>query len=260
MRLCIRESALFLTDLLGTCACVAPGGMEPNRGQDEEWHSTVAPVLWVATISGNALAGDGDGSSAELDEPLGLDSGFMSTAEVGRGVWSVFLEGLYVDYAGSTRDLGGLTTEIGLQAALGALCAARHLGTWSLLDVRARTLTLDGNAGARFAWVDLDIETAGLGGDNAHKDWLDPIVGLRTELAWSEELEASLAGDIGGFGLASDQVWQAAARLIWRPWEGASLFAGYRLLDYDFAEESGVETLRFDVRSAGPFLGLALHL
>jgi hypothetical protein len=229
MHLRVRESALLLAGLLSVGACAAPREMEPTRGQDEDWHSTLAPLLWVATLSGDALAGDGDGSSAELDEPLGLDSGVMATVEVGRGVWSVFLEGLYVDFAGSTRDLGGLTTEVGLQAALGALCTARHLGTWSLHDVEARTLALDGYAGARLAWVDLDVETAGLGGDSA------------------------------GFGLASDLVWQAAARLTWRPWEGASLFAGYRLLDYDFAEGSG-ETLRFDVRLAGPFLGLALHL
>ena len=64
-------------------------------------------------------------------------------------------------------------------------------------------------------------------------------------------------GDVGGLGIgtSSDLAWRATGMLHFRPWENASIFAGWHVLDIDKERGSGSNRALFDVRLAGPVLG-----
>ena len=63
----------------------------------------------------------------------------------------------------------------------------------------------------------------------------------------------------GAKGVASDLVWSLSARVDWNPYPFLGVFAGYSVLDYDFDEASGSDTIRYDVRLSGPLLGLVVR-
>lgn len=246
---CIPFACLLVASCAATGDTRSGGRAEPSTPE-----FALGPVAWIAGIEGDVVAGGGEGSEANLEHPLSFDSGIMGAVELRTGPWSVYADGLYVDYRGSTRDLEGLTTEVSIDATVVALAVGRQIGRWRLGERGA--FELAGYAGARLASVALDVETQAVGGGEASRTWVDPIVGLRASAGWDEVLALSLAGDVGGFGVASDLVWQATGALHWWPWRAFGLAAGYRVLDYDFDDEDPGDTLRFDVQLRGPFVAL----
>jgi hypothetical protein len=252
----VQSTALapFLLALCGACA--SSPGSRGEAGGAVETEVGVGPVLWLAGFEGDVSTGDAPGEGATLDDPLALDAGIMGLVEVRRGEWSLLAEGLYVDYGASTRELGLLTTEVSIQAVVASLSVGRTLGRWSLGAGPEREARLDAYVGGRVAHVDLGIDVAALPPSDAATTWVDPIVGLRGRVGFSETLGLRMAGDVGGFGISSDLVWQAALSLDWRPWRHFGFLLGYRVLDYDFDEDDPGDTLGFDVRLLGPFLAL----
>ena len=75
------------------------------------------------------------------------------------------------------------------------------------------------------------IQTAAAEGD---KNWVDPIIGLRTIWTLGERLSLIAAGDIGGTSENSDYSWQAIGLVGYRfglfGTNNANLVAGYRAL------------------------------
>lgn len=59
--------------------------------------------------------------------------------------------------------------------------------------------------------------------------------------------------------MASDLVWSLSTRIDWNPYPGFGVFAGYHILDYDFDETAGSDTIRYDLRLSGPLLGVAVR-
>ena len=64
-------------------------------------------------------------------------------------------------------------------------------------------------------------------------------------------------GDVGGGG--SDLVWNVSLLGGYRFKKWGSVFAGYRVLDYDYSSGSGASRFVFDTRMQGPLLGLAFY-
>lgn len=67
-----------------------------------------------------------------------------------------------------------------------------------------------------------------------------------------EQVYFRAAGDIGGFGAASDLTWQAMAGFGWRFSENGGAFLGYRAIGTDY-EDGG---FTYDMVVHGPLLGL----
>ncbi|MFY0309184.1 hypothetical protein ACFMBG_04675 [Leisingera sp. D0M16] len=67
-------------------------------------------------------------------------------------------------------------------------------------------------------------------------DWTDPIAGLRWQRSLSPDFSILLEGDIGGFGVGSDQSWSAMGGLVYDRWERASIYVMYRGLGVDYEE------------------------
>ncbi len=88
----------------------------------------------------------------------------------------------------------------------------------------------------------------------ASREWVDPFVGLRARCELWENWYAVFRGDIGGFGLNSDQTVNLFGALGLQLSERASMEVGYRYLSVDF--HSGGFT--YDMVTQGPYLGLGL--
>jgi hypothetical protein len=91
--------------------------------------------------------------------------------------------------------------------------------------------------------------------------WVDPMVGLRLRHQFAPGSELTLAGDVGGFGAASQFSWQALAAYRWIfakshgiTWSG---LLGYRALSVDYSKGSGDHLYAYDMLQHGPTFGIS---
>ena len=56
--------------------------------------------------------------------------------------------------------------------------------------------------------------------------------------------------------MGSDFTWNVSALVHFQPWKYASIIAGYRVLDQDYEDGTGLSRFKYDMRLAGPVLGL----
>jgi hypothetical protein len=102
------------------------------------------------------------------------------------------------------------------------------------------------------AAVGAEVEKLGQKDFSTSRDWVDPFVGLRLTSRLSERTFAILYGDIGGFGVGSEQTWQAFAGVGWQWTDQVTVEAGYRYLAIDYEEGE----LNMDIDLKGFALGL----
>jgi hypothetical protein len=94
------------------------------------------------------------------------------------------------------------------------------------------------------------------------KDWLDPIVGARLGVHFSEHVLLLFAGDVGGFGVGSDFAWSVLG-LFGYKWQSGivewAILAGYKALGQDYTSGSGTGRFRWDTVMHGPVLGFSVR-
>ena len=120
---------------------------------------------------------------------------------------------------------------------------------------------LDVIGGVRYFDHDIDLNvTAGPAavGRSFGADWIDPFVGLHYVGPINDKWDLLLRGDIGGFGVGSDFIWQARAGLryhINKDWDVAVL---YKYMDFDFQEGSPGDSdyYKYDSVESGVLLGV----
>jgi hypothetical protein len=86
--------------------------------------------------------------------------------------------------------------------------------------------------------------------------WVDPIVGLRTQINFTRWLFLALQGDVGGFGAGSQIAWFASGSIGFNLTRNIFAEMGYRyfFMDYD---KNG---LTYDAAQSGLFMGIGLKL
>ena len=125
---------------------------------------------------------------------------------------------------------------------------------------RVPGITFDAYVGGRYSFLELDLDTRGELSRNQQVDWIDPLVGGRLGVHFSEHWFMLFAGDVGGFGVGSDLAWSAMGLLGYK-WQGAgvewAVLAGYKALYQDYTTGSGARQFRWDVTMHGPVWGSA---
>jgi hypothetical protein len=91
--------------------------------------------------------------------------------------------------------------------------------------------------------------------DTNRESWVDPVIGIRGSARLLDKLSMTLAGDIGGFGAASDLTWQVLVSLDYAPREWIAIRAGYRHLNVDYSDGG----FKWAVGMDGPILGASLR-
>jgi hypothetical protein len=79
-------------------------------------------------------------------------------------------------------------------------------------------------------------------------DWFDPYVGLRGRYNFNKTFYTALRGEIGGFGVGADLMWEVEGVLGINLTRSIFTEVGYRALGADFEDNN----FRFDVVTHGP--------
>ncbi len=231
----------------------------------EDWQFTLVPYLWALSVDGDMTI---KGSQYEVD--MGFDDvwdhlnvAVMAHIEARKGRVGVFVSPFFSRLEEET-DLADITNDL-YMVSFGA---SYRLGPWNLTrgaESSSKTLVVDLFAGGRYTYVNFELDGNLLGNhdDKGHKDWLDPIIGLRSFLVLSPKWTLNSSGDVGGFGVGSDFAWHASAavgyKLKFLGDDDAQIFAGYRILSQDYKTGSGDNEFAWDIDLKGPTIGLAYH-
>ena len=221
-----------------------------------DWTFTGAAYLWASGLEGSTgVLGyppvDIDLSFSDILEKL--DGALMGAGEFRNGAFSV---GLDVTYASLSANVD---TPFGIAANDVDITAKTFMGTaalgYSVIDTG--TANLDVIAGGRLWSVSNEFDFNGgiLGGTRASDEatWLDPLFGAKFRAGISENLYVSGWGMIGGFGVASDMMWDVMGGIGYNVSDTFSVFGGYRAVSVDYNDDGFV----YDVVQQGPiFAGM----
>lgn len=233
------------------CLMMAAGILTAGaaRAGETGWSTTITPYIWMAGLSGNAGVGE---SVSSVDEDFSdlvdkLELALMLGLEFRHGAWGIFLDGMYMDLEDKEETAAGAVT-VGIRQGLASAGGLYRL-------VENNMLTLDVGAGGRFIDTRLKIDTP-LGSASGSTDWIDPILVARLRYQVTQKFFLALSGDVGGFEVESDLVWQLTASAGFEFNEWSSLQLGYRHLDYDYKDDAFV----YDMATSGFGIGMSFRL
>ncbi len=233
---------------------------------NNNWKITIAPYIWGTSMNGRVGVAS---QSAQVDQSFSdilkqLDMAGMLALDVERNGVGLFFNGMYAsmsDHANngpySVHDRnqfslisGGISYEIYNHYIFG------HSG---LLKVQPY-------AGFRYTennvTLTFDVPAQALTLKN-NQYWTDPIVGMRLISAFYNGFNINIAGDVGGLNRSTQYSYNVMALLGYQPqtrWKNTRFYAGYRLLDQHYQHGNGLQRFDWDMKIAGPILGVAFTL
>src|SRR5262249_36597062 len=172
---------------------------------------------------------------------------------------------------------GAVGASAGLKVWLGAAAFARAsgVGRWNGLFSAGSTTAFDLYAGGRVWWQraeadlavtgtvnvgDLNLTREGFLSATKSVSWVDPLVGARLRHQFAPSWNFTLSGDVGGFDVGSKFSWPGPALLeheICRTNTAAwSAMVGYKALNANYSQGSGLSLYNFDMTIHGPILGV----
>lgn len=232
-------------------------GQDTSDPQYDEWEFTIAPYLFMASINGDAaVAVDGRN---EVDLNFGdilkrLQSAFMMRGEVYKGNWGIMADYIYLKI-GDDIDV----TENGVdalefrQSIFEGFISRRIDQNWGWVDVYGGIRSWDFG-------LDLDVADSDITRVTFKQNWVDPVIGGRAVLTFSDRVSGVVRGDIGGFGLGSDFSFtvQAGAAYHFTDWLAATLHYKYLYVDYN-NDKAAPDLFIYDAGTHGPLLGLVFQ-
>jgi len=219
LTVCVALLLLVLTSAYGQTAVSTAD--KPRAGNDQ-WTFSVIPYLWGVSMDGKVTVGHYSTSSSMSFSDIMQD---MKAAgelhlEAQKGSIGFFLDPTYTKLRQDTtvtRVPSGappppwdvtLTSEMWL-VEFGAFY---QVGKWFLDgNNEGRTASVDVLAGGRYWYMHGDLDTGNPYSSSKTNKFLDPMIGVRATVDFTEKLSFRLKGDIGGFGVGSDFTWNALA-------------------------------------------------
>lgn len=229
------------------CAALITAGALPAAAED--WSAQITPYVWATGIGGDITPFSGAPT-------LSIDKSFSNLLEDLDGAF--FLSG----YA--RRDRLVFMGDFSWSSSSKAGHIPPGLPAKGKLSQRSMTLlgggrvvqnddfTLDLLAGARAWSVKSSIDIAGgLIHAAPSKEFVDPILAARANIAIAPRWSAIIYADVGGFGVGSESTSQMLATVNYEVNDKLWLSLGYRQLDVEY-RGGGTEV---DMRMGGPLIG-----
>lgn len=240
---------------LASAACLACASAAST--QESEWKFTAAFYTWLAGVDGTMAvfgAPPVDASASVSDVLKKLDAGLMGLGEARRGRFSVAGDVFWVRLS-EDHDLPApissnvkLTTESWMVTAVAG---------YALVQQEAHTV--DAITGARYWSVENSLRFNGgaLDGSSARDraDWIDPLIGIKGSARLNSKFYFNGWALVGGFGAASDSMWDVMGAIGYSISDRFSVAAGYRVLGVDYKKNG----FAYDVRQSGPLLSAVLR-
>lgn len=231
--------------------------VQTSMEETANWEFNLAPFyLWAMDMSGDATVGQNESAVDVSFDTItdNLEAAFIVHFEgIHQSNFGFLVDINYVSLHGSQTNLELKTIDVHMDMTIAEFSALYRMQ----MDEHAFDLI----SGMRYVNIDMDIKISSLGplsgfGPSPKIDWLDPLIGARWMYNIDEEWSFLARGDIGGFGVGSDFAWQALGLFEWKPYEHISFIGGYRILDMDYDQGFGPTYFRYNVKSAGPLVGV----
>ncbi len=246
-------------------------GLDPEAGGggEDKWWFQSAASLWAPGMSGDIGVGPVTASVnvSVIDVLEAADAviGLMGDIEAGKGKI-----GGYVDFAFMKigADIGPAgRTSLTSKVALVDFGLSYEIGRWAMEktatpDHPARDLILTLTAGARYTDLEVDIDFDVLPDQSGSESWVDPMIGARVVVPFSQHWSLAGLGEIGGFGVSSDFAWTAGAVISWdfyiKEFPSALQF-GYLFVGDDYTTGSGLSRYEWDTVLHGILLNFVMR-
>ena len=88
---------------------------------------------------------------------------------------------------------------------------------------------------------------------------IDPTIVMRGTWPINDKWFIQARGNIGGFGVVSDLMWQLMVDVAYQPSEKWFMTFGYRVIDIDYEHGSGADRFVYDVQTFGPVARLGFR-
>ena len=234
---------------------VSPVPPEPTPSG---WQFTVTPYFWAAGLNGDVQVfprvpvAHVDESFSDIWDALNFAA--MGAAELRNDRFGFLTDFVYVDTeVDKQKDLEVHGISGRVKADLETkLFNSTTSAFYALYNSNA--VEIDVLAGARIWAVDTDLslnfERLGNASASSSFSWIDPIVGARAHINFSERFSATVYGDIGGFGAGAKLDWQVFGTLNYALTKHWTASAGYRYLAVDYEKGGHI----FDVNMGGPLI------
>ncbi len=239
----IRAAAALAVAL---CApAVAPAQSADRAAQ-------ITPYVWATGIGGS-IRPLARGPELEFDSAFSevledLDGAFFVSGLVRQGRFVAL-----GDFSTSSSSRGG-----SLPPGLPAEGEVTQSSLTLAVGYRAQAnpaWTIDFLAGARFWSLDARLAVSALGvSASRNVSFADPILAARTRIGLAEDWSLIAYGDVGGFGVGSDQTGQIMATVNYAATDRLVLSAGYRQLRVDYQDEGAT----IDATFSGPIFGVTV--
>ncbi len=241
--------------LLAILCCTAPFfGQDVRDPQYNDWEFTLAPYLFMASINGDAAVAVEGRSEVDLnfgDILTKLQVAFMMRGEVYKSNGGVMADYVYMKLGDDLDAPEDVVADIELTQGIFELFASRRIRhDWGWIDVYGGIRHWD----IRTA---LNLQGLQVTRVSFKENWVDPVVGGRAILQFSDRFSSIFRGDIGGFGVGSDFSFTAQVGVGYHFADWFAMMLQYKYLYVDYNNDKAAPDLFiYDTGTNGPLLGL----
>ncbi|MCA0930386.1 porin family protein [Ruegeria profundi] len=239
----IRKTGL--RNFLSAVGALAASATVANA-QDGRW--TYAASIYLFAAETTTQIGSVESKLSFSDALENLDMAFMGAFEASNDQWSFGLDYMYTNL-GFTGDTPGnvfssAETSLKTQILTGFVA-------YRVLENQNASVDVAGG----FRYFDTETELNLVGGPpvpsvTASEDWIDPIIGVRANMRFSDRWSGTAFLDYGGFD-GDSETWQVLLSADYALNENWDLRFGYRYLDV----ENTISGTDFSFEQSGPIFG-----
>jgi len=220
----------------------------PAVAQDGDWE--YAATFYLFTPETNIATNGIEGSLSFSDALANLDMAFMGAFEANNGRWGFLADYMMTDLSFGNDTPGpafsGLNTAMKTQIFNGYATYRVH-----------EDLKVNVDLAAGFRWFDTRTDLTLLPGlspggtTRIHENWVDPVVGIRTQFEISQRWSGAVFADYGGFS-SDSETWQVLLTGNYEINENWFARIGYRHISVDH----DINGSPFSFDQSGPVFGV----
>jgi hypothetical protein len=233
--------------ILGLVILSAAAWADTGSPESDRWQVTIEPYLWTPQLSGSVTVNNTQEKvKFDLTDYFNIIDEIsmilMGRVTIQKDRFAIFYDGMYAKLEDEINS--GVTAEITSKQLIQEMGASFEVNQWALGGEAQKNLRLEILGGARHVYLRSEGTAEDPLGVRLENDktrqWVDPFIGGRLTLGLTELTSISLRGDIGGFGVSSDFIWNGIleARHYFTKNKNWFTTVGYRGMNTDYEDGS----------------------
>ncbi len=225
----------------------------------DDWEVTIAPYLFMTSINGDSTVGrvEAPVDVSFKDILKNLRMGAMLRTEARKGQWGGIVDLFYARLGPNNKRENAIIERLRVEQLV--------LEIMGFYRLPMNTGAVDLYGGVRIWDINIDLHLR----DDISEDpirrggnWVDPVLGMRYIVPFSDRLTGSFAVDVGGFGVGSQFSWQVLMGFEYQISESFSMTFQYRALDVNYSGgvEGTPDRFVYDAMTHGPLIGFVFTL